>query len=227
MADNQNDDATGNGTGDNTENLEQNLDTNKQTDTDLVTKLVTEQVAEALKPIKEKLDIAYKARDAAEARVKDFEKKQREAELKKLQDDGKHKEAAELQVSEERARREAAERKVVELTRDLDLQSVLKTLTFRNDSAQEMAYRDIVTQLVQNEAGDWVHRSGVSIKDFAKAFSENADNAFLFKPKVSSGGGSSTTNKQVPSGSKGDSVFAMEQGDVLKLAAEGKLRRRR
>ena len=106
------------------------------------------------------------------------------------------------------------------------MKSILGTLNFRNEAATEMARRDIVGQLVQNDDGTWVHRSGVSIADFAKAFSENIENAFLFKPKVSSGGGSSTTTKTVDS--SGDkSLFAMSQEEVLKHAANGGVRRKR
>lgn len=195
-------------------------------DAALIERLVSERVDTALKSIKDKLDKAYSARDEALGKVKEFERKEREESIRKLQEDGKHREASELAVSEERSRREAAERKVVELTRDLELKSVLGALNFRNQAANEMARRDIVEQLVQNEAGDWVHRSGVTIDAFVKDFAAKPDNAFLFKPKVSSGGGSLSTTKPVDQAT-GKSLFAMSQDEVLKQAANGGVRRRR
>ena len=73
----------------------------------------------------------------------------------------------------------------------------------------------------KNEKGEWVHKSGVAVKDFVKTFAENEDNAFLFKQKQNSGNGSqnippsSNTNKK--------SLFEMTQDEVLQMAAEGKL----
>lgn len=191
---------------------------------DLVTKLVDERIGESLKPIKEKLDKAYAARDEALKKVAEYEQKEKEAELKRLQEEGKHKEAYELQLAEERAKREAIEKRNIELTRDLEVKNVLTSVEFRNDRAAEIAYKEVVTQLVQNDNGIWVHRSGVSIKDFIKSFVEDDNNAFLLKPKASSGSGS-TFVKPGSGGSEKKSLFNMSQDEVLKMAREGKLRR--
>lgn len=191
-----------------------------------IDKLVQAGIDAALKPIKEKLDSAHAKREAAEAKVADFEKKQREAELKRLTEEGKHKEAAEMQVAEEKRLRLAAEDRVVKLTRDLEVRGALSAQEFRNDNALEMAYKEIAGQLVQNESGTWVHRSGVTIKDFVKSFAESDDNAFLFKQKASSGGGSSAAKVVVPAGNQVKSLFDMSQDEVLKLAEAGKLRNR-
>lgn len=197
-----------------------------KTDQELVAKLVQEGIDAALKPIKEKLDTAHSKREAAEAKVAEFERVAREAELKRLTEEGKHKEAYDLQVAEERTKREAAEKKVITLTRDLEVRNVLGAQDFRNDNALEMAYKEIVGQLVQNEAGTWVHRSGVTVKEFVKTFAENEDNMFLFKQKSSSGGGSSAGKPTNPASSEKKSLFDMPQAEVLKLAEAGKLRRR-
>jgi len=195
----------------------------KKEDEDLITKLVSERLDENLKPIKEKLDAAFSARDEALKKIAEYEQKEKEAELKRLQEEGKHKEAYELQLAEEKAKREVLERRNIELSRDIELKSILADYSFRSTNASVMAYKEIVEQLIQNENGTWTHRSGVSIKDFVKSFSENDENSFLFKQKTSSGSGSSgvTTNKNTE---KPTSIFDLTQEEVLKRAREGKLR---
>ncbi len=204
----------------NNQNQNQN-DTNKVPDVD---KIVQEKVDEQLKEIKSKLDKAFSSRDEALKKVAEFEKEKREAELKRLQDEGKHKEVYEIQLAEEKAKREAAEKRNVELTRDIDVRNALATQPFRNDNALEMAYREIVGQLVQNDQGVWVHKTGVAIRDFVKAFADNDTNSFLFKQKTSTGSGSSGVNTSNNSSEK-KSLFAMSQDEVIKMAREGKLRK--
>lgn len=178
------------------------------------------------KDMKDKLDRAYAARDDA-LRVKaELEQKERDAELKRLQDEGKHKEAFEMQLADEKAKREAAEKKIVSLTRDTLLKDVLSSYDFRNNDAKNMAFSQIVGELVQDEKGEWLHKSGVSIEDYAKVYSENKDKEFLFKPVISTGGGT-TTVRTSPSTEKPKSLFDISQDDVLKMAQEGKLPKRR
>jgi len=191
-----------------------------------VDKIVQDKIDEALKPIKGSLDKAYAARDEALKKVAEFEKQQREAEVKRLQEEGKHREAFELQVKEEREKREALEKKVVELTRDTELKGTLANLNFRNQNAMEMAYKEMVSGLVRNEQGNWVHKSGVSISDYAKSFKENSDNAFLFKQKANTGSGSGNITPSSDD-SKPKSVFEMSQEEVLKRASEGTLPKRK
>jgi len=195
----------------------------KKDDEDLITKLVEERLGENLKPIKDKLDSAYTARDEALKKVAEFEQKEKEAELKKLQDEGKHIEAYELQLAEEKAKIKVLEERNVQLSRDIELKGILSSYTFRSANASEMAYREIVGQLSQNENGNWTHRSGVSVSDFVKSFSDNEENSFLFKQKTSSGAGGTgvTTNKSMD---KPTSIFDLSQDEVLKRAREGKLR---
>lgn len=209
---------------DNSQNNVNIQDINKA-DNDLVQKLVQEKLDSALKDIKEKLDKAYNSRDGALKKIQEFEQKEREAELKRLQDEGKHKEAYEMQLAEEKAKRETLEKRNIELTRDIEVRNVLGSQPFRNDNALEMAYREIVGQLVQNEQGVWVHRSGVSVRDFVKSFTDSDENSFLFKPKVSNGGGSSNNTNTSNSSDNKKSLFQMTQEEVLKMAAEGKLRK--
>lgn len=220
-------DTNANNDGTNPENNgNQNQDENKQTppgnQNQDVAALVQAGIDDALKDIKAKLDKAYGARDEAMAKVKTFEQKEREAELKRLQEEGKHKEAFEMQLAEERAAREALEKRNTELTRDLEVKNALAGYDLRSEKAFDMAYREVTDQLVRNDQGVWVHKSGVSVKEFLKTFAENSDNSFLFKAKVSTGGGSSTT-KTSSTSSKPKSLFEMSQAEVLQMAREGKL----
>ena len=191
----------------------------------LAQELAKEIAAEQLKEIKSKLDGAYGARDEVLKKLAEREEQDRQAELARLQEEGKHKEAFDMQLAEERAKREALEKTNIELTRDIRLKDALKSLPFRNDSASDMAYREIVSQLVRNEQGDWVHRTGLGISEFVKGFSENDENSFLFKPKTSSGSGSSSASGTATASTEKKSLFSMSTDEVLKLAAEGKLKR--
>ncbi len=221
---NTNQNADDNNNADNTNNQAPN--SQPSVDNDLVAKLVQERIAEDLKPIKEKLNNAFQARDEALRRVAEFEAKERAAELKRLEEEGKHKEAYEMRLAEEKAKREIAEKRNIELTRDLEVKSILRNIDFRNAKASDMAYQEIVSSLVQNEQGVWVHRSGVALKDFVKAYTEDDSNSFLLKPKASSGSGSSAVRPSGSSGAQKKSIFEMSQDEVLKLASEGKLRNR-
>ncbi len=207
-------------------NVDDKTTGNTDSEKDLVEKLVQERLEESLKDIKGKLDKAYGARDDVLKELATYKQKEKEAELQRLQDEGKHKEAYELQLAEIKAEKEALERRNVELTRDRDVQSALSSYQFRNEKAVEMARKEIVGQLIQNESGSWVHKSGISIKDFVKVFSEAEDNSFLFKAKVSNGTGSSNSSSTNKNSSSGKSLFEMSQEEVLKLATEGKLPRR-
>lgn len=197
------------------------VDTSQQTEEDKLKALIDEQ----LKPIKTKLDSAYSQRDEALRKIAEFEQKEREAELKRLEEDGKHQEAFELRLAEEKAKRETAEKRNVELTRDLELRTALNAHPFRNDAASKMAYQELVGQLVQNDQGVWLHKSGVAISDAVKTFAENADNSFLFRAKVNTGGGSDPVRPTTPQTGK-KSLFEMTQAEVLEMAAKGTLPKR-
>lgn len=202
------------------------VDSSSGTNSDVVEKLVDTRVKEAIKDIKDKLDKAYSARDEALRKAAELDQARKQEEIRRLQEDGKHKEALEMQLAEERAQKAAMEKRLVELTRDMELRNALSTYAFRNDNASAMAYREIVEQLAQDEKGVWRHKSGVSLKDFVRQFTEDAENAFLLKPKVSSGSGSSTVRStDTSSGNDGKSIFSLSQDEVLKRAREGKLRK--
>jgi hypothetical protein len=195
-------------------------------DADMIAKLVQERLDTQLASIKKSLDNSYKQRDDALAKIAAFEAKEKEAGLKKLEEEGKFKEAYELRLAEAKAVNETLKKQNTELSRDVSVRDSLKGLAFRNDKASDMAFKEITGNLVQNESGTWVHRSGISVRDYCEAFSKDEDQSFLFKAKPNTGGGSSSSNSG--SGTPGDSnqsksLFSMSQAEVLKLAAEGKL----
>jgi hypothetical protein len=192
-----------------------------------VAKLVEAKVAESLKEIKAKLDSAYSARDAANLKLAEAEQREKEANLKRMEEEGKHKEVLEHRLAEANAKLEVAEKRITELTRDVEVRAALNGLPFRNDKAANVAYKDIVDGLVQDDKGIWKHKSGVSIKEYVEAFSKDDDQAFLFKVKASNGSGSSGTNNTGTNTNTNSSLFALSQEDVLKMAAEGKLPRRK
>jgi len=182
-------------------------------------------VEAALAPMKTNLDNAYARVTDAEAKVKEFERKEREAELLALEEAGKHKEAFDKRSADKDAENALLKKQNVELTRDIAVRESLRAHDFRNTKAVDMAFRDVVPGLVQDADGKWVHSSGKSIDDVVLEFVGNPDNSFLLKTKVNSGGGftqqiSTSTDKNQTS------VYEMEQGDVLKQAAAGKLRRK-
>lgn len=191
-----------------------------------VEKLVEARVADALKEIKGKLDKAYESRDAALKKSAELEQREKEANLKRMEEEGKHKEALELRLAEANAALEASNKRITELTRDVEVREALGGLPFRNDKAAKVAYKEVVDGLVQDDKGMWRHKSGVSIKDYVEAFAKDEDQAFLFKTKSSNGagtGGTTTTNTDKTT----SSLYAMSQDEVLKLAAEGKLPKRK
>ena len=197
-------------------------------DQELVAKYVEERVKEQIKDFKSKVDSAFEARDAALKKIAEFEKKEREAEVKRLKEEGKEREAYELQLAEQRARADALEKQNTELTRDVAVRGLLANLNFRNDKAVEMAYKEVIGNLVRDENNNWVHRTGIPIREYVKMFADSDDNAFLFKAKVSTGGGGSGPKKEgdTSSGDTG-SLFKKSQDEVIKLAMEGKLPSRR
>jgi hypothetical protein len=197
-----------------------------QTDQDLVEKLVSERLEEKLQPLKDKLDKAYTVRDEALRKAAEYERKEKEENLKRLQEEGKHKEAYELQLAEERAARQALEKRNTELTRDIAVRNALSGYDFRNDKANDMAFLEITNQLIKDEHGNWIHKSGITVKDFVKSFVSEDDNAFLFKVKSNSGSGNRSPKEPSNSSNGEKSLFERSQTEVLQMAKEGKLPQR-
>jgi len=197
-----------------------NVDSANNKDTeDLINKLVEERLAK----IKNSLDKAYQERDAAVKEKVRLEEEKKQARMKALEEEGKHKEVAEMKLAELQEKLVIAEKKVTELSRDRAVKDALTGLEFRNERSNQMAYRDIVDQLVQDpETGAWIHKSGVSIKDYVSQYSKNEENSFLFKAKTNSGTG--TTNIDgTPKFNSNKKISEMSTEEVLAAAAAGKL----
>jgi hypothetical protein len=203
-------------------NKKEELDPN---DPDLLKKMAEKLANEQLADIKKKLDAAYAARDEALTKIEKANAEKREKEIKDLEAAGQHKEAFELKEAELKARLKALEDRNTELTRDATLKGILMGYEFRNENAAAMAYKSIVDELVKDEKGNWMHKSGVPIKDFVEVYSKDDANSFLFKAQTSSGaglpapkggGGAPVTNKT-------NSLFAKTQAEVLKMAELGQL----
>jgi hypothetical protein len=175
-----------------------------------------------LKALKEKLDSAYEQRDAALRKAAEEEQRRKDLEIERLKEQGKVAEALEAQLAQEKAAREAAEKRAVELSRDAEVRALLGGLDFRTAKASDAAFRDIVSELVQNDNKIWMHKSGVGIAEYIERYKQDPENAYLFKVKANNGGGSSNTT---PTGDPyaGKPLNALPTEQILKLAREGKL----
>jgi hypothetical protein len=139
-----------------------------------------------------------------------------------LEEQGKHEEIYKLKLAELREEKDNLAKKNTELTRDVEVKDLLKTLEFRNATANQMAYNEIAGQLTQVN-GVWVHSSGVSVAAFVEQYAKDENKSFLFKAKANTGAGTPTNNV---AGTGTDvtkkSLFGMTQAEVLKMATEGK-----
>jgi hypothetical protein len=152
-----------------------------------IAKLVEQRVAEQLQDIKGKLDSAYEIRDEAIKEAAKIKEEQKTVQISKLEEEGKHKEVYELKLADLEGKLEARNSQITELTRNQAVREAISGLEFRNESASKMAYTEILSDLIQDENGAWIHRSGISIKEFASLYRKDDEKSFLFKPKQSSG----------------------------------------
>jgi hypothetical protein len=160
---------------------------NKESMDDTIAKLVEQRVAEQLQDIKSKLDSAYEIRDEAIKEAAKIKEEQKTVQISKLEEEGKHKEVYELKLADLEGKLEARNSQITELTRNQAVREAISGLEFRNESASKMAYTEILSDLIQDENGAWIHRSGISIKEFASLYRKDDEKSFLFKPKQSSG----------------------------------------
>lgn len=183
---------------------------------------VEAEVQKRLAKMKENMDRMAKERDEALKEKNKIEQERKKAEIQRLEEEGKLKEAAELKAADLEAKLKLLEEENTKLTRDSVLQASLAGLEFRNERSRQMAYRDIVDQLVQNENGQWVHKSGTSINDFVLAYSKQEDNSFLFRVKSNTGAGTNNSAGQSDTTPK-KKLSEMTTAEVLKLAQTGQL----
>jgi hypothetical protein len=183
---------------------------------------IEQAVNERLAQMKSNMDRMVKERDEALKKAAEIEQQQKEAAIKRLEEEGKLQEALEMKLAEANAKLKVFEEENTKLNRDNVVNSQLGSLEFRNERSRQMAYRDIVEQLVQNEDGIWVHKSGTSIQEFVDSYSKSEDNSFLFRVKTNSGGGT-TTPSGVSDTTEKKTLSQMSQAEVLALAAKGQL----
>lgn len=158
---------------------------------DIIERRVQEEVNQAKSAFKDKLDEVYKLRDQAIKEKVALEEEKRQAEIKRMEDEGKHKEVAELKMAELNARLEALQKENTKLTRDQAVRDAMRGVDFRSEVAAEMAQDRILGQLIQDDSGRWTHKSGISIKEYVDHFTKDDENAFLLKAKTNSGFGMS------------------------------------
>jgi len=183
---------------------------------------IEQEVQERLTKMKSNMDRMANERDEALKKAAEIEQKQKQDTINRLEEEGKLQEALEMKLAEANAKLKVFEEENTKLNRDNVVNSTLGGLDFRNDRSRQMAYRDIVEQLVQNENGTWVHKSGTTIQDFILSYSKNEDNSFLFRVKANSGAGT-TSSSGTPVTNSNKSLSDMTQQEVLNLAAKGQL----
>ena len=179
-------------------------------------------VAEEVKSLKASLDKAFKVRDETQKENLKLKQTQKELETKRLKDEGKHLEVATLRIAELEEREKTLEARLIAVERDRELERVLAPLDFQSDFARDAAVSSIKSELVQDEDGTWVHRSGASLSEYVKAFTKDPQKAFLFKPKNNQGPGVDPNKHQ---GSKGRpaKLTGLSTEELLKQASQGNL----
>jgi hypothetical protein len=190
-----------------------------------VQKLVEEEAAKKLATIKLNLDKAYQERDQHKRQAEEAAEKLRKAEIEALKAAGKEREALQAELEDTRKKAEAAAAQVTMLSRDSEVRRVLATLEFKSQRAFDMAFSDIISNLVKNDDGNWYSRTGKSIQDTVTEYKTDPANEFLFKVKANTGGGNSSSSSRQTDDSN-QSLFALSQEKVLEMAAKGNLRRR-
>jgi hypothetical protein len=181
---------------------------------------VDARVAERLADMKSKMDAMNEKLREKEREAARLAEMKKQAEIKALEDAGQHTQAMERRLTESQEKLKAAEELITRLTRDSQLKEALRDVPFRNNTAAEFAYKVLVDELVKDGDGQWVHRSGVPIKDYVDIFSKDADYSFLIKPKPTSGVGSESGGAPQPSSKK--NPLEMTSQELLAAAAAGR-----
>jgi hypothetical protein len=183
--------------------------------------LVEKIVNDRLKGMKTNVDKAYKLAEELKRENTRLKEAQTAAERKKLESEGKQAEADKLRIAELEELLTVRNTELLGFTRDRQVEKAISALSFRNDYAKEVALKDIVNELVQDDDGAWVHKSGASLADYVKAFAKDPNREFLFKPKENNGTGS--TSPKNAANQRPKSVVGMSSEELLKAAAAGQL----
>lgn len=197
---------------------EENKETAETSPADEIEALVEERLAK----MKENMNRMAKERDEALKLKAELEQKAKDETLARLKEEGKVQEALEMELAEAKAKLEVYEKETTKLKRDGVLNDALSGIEFRNEKSRDMARQDIVGELVQNEDGAWVHKSGTNIRDYVEAYSKSEDNSFLFRIKSNTGAGSGSP-AGAPSTDTAKSIGELSTTEILALAAKGKL----
>lgn len=221
MAD-QTDDNVNDNQDDNEDTNQQDLSKSKASLAEEHQALLKQMVAEELKQMKANVDKAYKKSEELARENARLKSEAQEKQRKQLEDEGKHFEVAKLKLAEYEENNKILQEKLTSLTRDRELEKYLGSLDFRNDFARETAFKTILPELVQDDDGSWVHRSGASINDYLKAFAKDPNKDFLFKPKENSGTGANS-NKSSTTVTRPKKLDGMTTEELLALAETGKL----
>jgi hypothetical protein len=179
-------------------------------------------VEERLAKMKANMDRMASERDEALKLKADLEAKAKEDTISRMKEEGKLQEALEMELADARAKLASFEEQNTKLSRDNVLNQALAGMEFRNEKSRDMARREIVEQLVQNEEGVWVHSTGSDIRDYVEAYAKSEDNSFLFRVKSNSGAGTGNP-AGAPSTDVAKSIGQMTTQEILALAAKGKL----
>jgi len=179
-------------------------------------------VAERLAQMKENMNRMSKERDEALKLKAEMEQSKKDADISRMKEEGKLQEALELEVADLKAKLGVYEVETTKLRRDGVLNDALAGMEFRNDKSRDMARREIVDQLVQDESGGWKHNSGSNINDYVAAYAQSEDNSFLFRVKSNTGAGSGSP-AGAPSTDVSKAIGDMSTQEILALAAKGKL----
>jgi hypothetical protein len=179
-------------------------------------------IEERLAKMKSNMDRMASERDEALKLKADLEAKAKEDTISRMKEEGKLQEALEMELADARAKLASFEEQNTKLSRDNVLNQVLAGMEFRNEKSRDMARREIVEQLVQNEEGAWVHSTGSDIRDYVEAYAKSEDNSFLFRVKSNSGAGTGNP-AGAPSTDVAKSIGQMTTQEILALAAKGKL----
>ena len=184
---------------------------------------IEQQVQERLSKMKSNMDRMAKERDEALKKAAEIEQQQKQETMRRLEEEGKLQELSEMKIADLEAKLKVSQEENTRLNRDNVVASALAGLDFRNERSRQLAYRDIVEQLVQNENGSWIHKSsGSNIQDFVVSYSNNEENSFLFRVKANSGAGISNPSGISNTDTK-KSLAEMSTQEVLNLAAKGQL----
>lgn len=198
-----------------------NDNTNKGSLSEEHQKLVKAAVDEELAKIKANLDKAYKKVEETTRENVRLKEAQNEKKRKDLESEGKHAEAAKLRVAELEEQNKILNERLLSTTRDRTLEGHLAALPFRNEYARQSVFRDVLADLVQDDDGVWVHKTGASIPEYLKTIAKDPEKEFLFKQKDNQGTGQPP--KGNGSGQRPKSITGLSTEELLALAEKGLL----